>query len=271
MIFWLLLIVASAPEICPNFPELPTNYTEWENLPSTLYFPSAFMLKFSPPDSFSLPFFIHPPDFLQKTNLSLDSTSNYGYVEYVGARAIESYTIHNTNKAHIYVFWLPAEEGNLDSFPYRRRISLYKRPPVGEKNLDLPSVKDLLVYGLNSTPCLRFAKVSLDKAGVEELTINGCPSFRLRALWWGSACDGGVHNVRWVTGYFIPAKEDRNYDFIIFCSNLIYHRSPPFAPLMVYTQEESDSIIANWEYEKTYPNNIAELERAVEQTFRVKE
>jgi hypothetical protein len=270
MFLEVLLVIAGLSRLPPNFPELPTNYTEWENLPSTLYFPSAFMLKFPPPDSFSLPFIIHTPKYLQETDLWLDTTHNFGYVEYEGADAVESYTIHNTKKTHICIFWLPVSKANQDALLSGPRISLYNRPLVGEKKMDLQSVKDLLVFGLNSTPFLRFAKISLDKSSVEEVIINGWPGFRLRAFWWGTMCDGGVHNVRRVTSYFIPAKGDQCYDFIIYCSSLTYHRSPPFAPLEEYTQEEADSIRANWEYEKTYPNNIADLEQAVEQSFRVK-
>jgi len=196
-------------------------------------------------DSITLSFNIEVPGF-KKARVASDTSLSYGYARYSKSPTANS-ALGYVEGGLVYVFWRSGEKVPLN--------------PV--------SIRDCLIYGLNlyHAGC---AKLALNKTGVEELITNNRLSFRIRAMWWHSGCDGGIHEVGSITSYFVPAEEDEKHDFIILCLTRTYHRSPPFAPLMVYTQEESDSIIANWEYEKTYPNNIAELERAVEQTFRVK-
>jgi len=196
-------------------------------------------------DSITLSFSIKVPGF-QKARVASDTSLSYGYAQYYPP-PITSSAFGHIEGGLVYVFWRSGEKIPLN--------------PV--------SIRDCLIYGLNQYDA-GCAKLALNKAGVEDVNINNRPGFRLRAMWWQRQCDGGIHEVGSATCYFVPAEEDEKHDFIILCLTRTYHRFPPFAPLEVYTQEESDSIIANWEYERTYPNNIAQLEQAVEQTFRVK-
>ena len=178
--------------------------------------------------------------------MASDTTFDYGYAQYSKSSTASS-AFGDIEGGLVYVFWRLSQKDTLN-------------PEI---------IRNYLIYGLNLYD-LGCAKLALNKTGVEEVIINNSPSFRLRAMWWQSQCDGSIHDVGSVTCYFVPAEENEKHDFIILCLTRTYHRSPPFAPLEEYTQEEADSIRANWEYEKTYPNNIRQLEQAVEQSFRVK-
>ena len=110
--------------------------------------------------------------------------------------------------------------------------------------------------------------LSLEKRGPQEITVGENQAFRLRGFYYlrGGGEGGGTY-IGAFTSYLILTKSS---DFIIVCFNEIYTYYGPGETLTIYPEEKHDSIVANWQYEHTYPNNIAELERAVEQTFRVK-
>ncbi len=162
-----------------------------------------------------------------------------------------------------YKYWAGA-----DTFPYEITSLLWQPHQVDYPPDD--SVKSRLFLGLGiiASP---LTYLSLDEQGPQEITISGNRAYRLKGFYLiGGSC-GARRYLGAFTTYFILSQP---YDYIIVCSNDIYRmEGPEVIPDSVYDYPEEirDSVIANWEYEKTYPNNIAELEQAVEQTFRVKE
>ena len=88
-----------------------------------------------------------------------------------------------------------------------------------------------------------------DKQGIEDITIGGKEGYRRRGRFWAGQCDWGSQWVGSFTTYFIPTE---TFDFRITCTTMLYS----------YTHED--------EKIKTFLDRIRELERAVEQTFRVK-
>jgi len=110
--------------------------------------------------------------------------------------------------------------------------------------------------------------LSLEKRGPQEVTVGENQAFRLRGFYYYSG--GGERIDAFIGAFTSYLVLSERFDFIIVCFNQIYSYYGFGETLTIYPEEKHDSIIANWEYEKTYPNNIAELERAVEQTFRPK-
>ncbi len=154
-----------------------------------------------------------------------------------------------------------------DTFPYEIILLLWQPHQVDCPPNDSVESRLYLGLGLISSP---LTYLSLNQQGPQEITISENQAYRLRGFYLiGGSC-GARRYIGAFTTYFILSQP---YDYIIVCSNDIYRKDgPEVIPHSVYDypEETRDSIIANWEYEKTYPNNIAELERAVEQTFRVK-
>jgi hypothetical protein len=155
-----------------------------------------------------------------------------------------------------------------DTFPYETIMLLWQPHQVDNPPDD--SIESSLDLGLGLISSA-LTDLSLDEQGPQKITISGNQAYRLRGFYLiGGSC-GARRYLGAFTTYFILAQP---YDYIIVCSNDIYRmESPEVIPDSVYDYPEEirDSVIANWEHEKTYPNNIAELEQAVEQTFRVKE
>jgi hypothetical protein len=85
--------------------------------------------------------------------------------------------------------------------------------------------------------------VSYNRKKWEPITIDNLEALRIRGRWWNVECDGTEHIGGSFTNYYIPTLK---VDFYITCWTHTYSCG------------------------KVYPDRIAELERAVEQTFRVK-
>ncbi len=154
------------------------------------------------------------------------------------------------------------------------KFTIYENPEYGvfyvlwhPHRYDNPSedtVLDQLIYGGLTIS----RRLSLEKRGPQEITVGENQAFRLRGFYLTSGGgEGGGTFIGTFTSYLVLSER---YDFIIVCFNEIYSRYGPGETLSIYPEEKHDSIIANWEYERTYPNNIADLERAVEQSFRPK-
>jgi len=136
---------------------------------------------------------------------------------------------------------LPLES---DSIP--QVMHVYLRP-AGELSLDVANVKSELI-SLSARP---EDFISLDRAGVEELSINGNRAFRLRTWQYGPADKELSATTSSVTAYLIHSQKS---DYIVICSNCLY---------------KSAGLTKNGQ-ERFYPDRIAELEQAVEKTFRPK-
>lgn len=111
------------------------------------------------------------------------------------------------------------------------------------KKIDSLDLQPLYSYG---------GYISYDTLGFEKITIDNREAWRIRGAWWRTYIDGGVHERGFFTNYFI--QTDR-LDYRITCISMtyIYDDYGPDCRGLVH-----------------YPNRIAELEQAVEQTFRPK-
>jgi len=94
--------------------------------------------------------------------------------------------------------------------------------------------------------------ISYDTIGFEKIVIDEKDAWRIRGKWWQVTCDGGVQISGSFTNYFIPTEK---LDYRITCLSRFY----------LYDILGPDPL--GFEH---YPDRIAELERAVEQTFRPK-
>ncbi len=93
--------------------------------------------------------------------------------------------------------------------------------------------------------------ISYDTSGFQKITVNGNEAYRIRGKWWVYACDGADHESGSFTNYIISTNK---LDFRITCLSTTY---------IYYTEGETVG-------PDHYPDRIAELERAVEETFRPK-
>ncbi|TKJ43015.1 hypothetical protein CEE36_05895 [candidate division TA06 bacterium B3_TA06] len=111
----------------------------------------------------------------------------------------------------------------------------------------------------------QFNYIAHEKKGMQKITIGGRKALRLRGWWWDTQCDDIYQAVGSFTTYLIPTEK---LDFRITCLTQFYERDPHYWPEGVGYE---DAVPEDWTYEKTGPDRIRELERAVEQTFRPKE
>jgi len=115
--------------------------------------------------------------------------------------------------------------------------------------------------------------ISYDTLGFEKITIDNREAWRIRGKWWEVQCDGTIQVSGSFTNYYIPTKK---WDFRITCLSCFYSYERTPLPCDA-PPEVCDSLIKaiygkeGWKSVRTWPDRIAELERAVEQTFRVKE
>lgn len=238
-----LLFSALGLNTPPNFPQLPPDY-EWKD-----YYPydvpqeycEAYLPGYKLPvltDSSYLPYTIELKD------LKFDvgkGDSLYGWVRYT-ANPIGDISTRDWSKGTIQVDWGVHKEQEL-------------------------TPEAIMNYFLISKTRSRLPKfLALKEKNVEQISIADRTAYRIRSYWWNYGCDGGYQEVGALTFYFIPGKR---LDYLICCATSIYTFTAGPPPGL--DPEVTDSLQAIWEPEKTYPNNITELERAVEQSFRVKE
>jgi len=104
---------------------------------------------------------------------------------------------------------------------------------------------------------------AFDKEGITLVRRPNILAFRLRAWWWWSCCDSWEHEVGAITVYFIPGEK---HDFLISCETSFYSFGPP-------DEGHEEYFPGDTAWEHFYPkqkDRIAELEQAVEETFRPK-
>jgi hypothetical protein len=155
--------------------------------------------------------------------------------------------------------------------PYALDISiLKKRTPCGDSLLgevryyDFTQTNNRELYiswfphedldTINRKPLYQYdGYISYDTMGFKKITIDNREAWRIRGKWWWVTCDGYIHVSGSFTNYYIHTKK---VDYRITCLSRFY------------MNEEMGPDPAGIEH---YPDCIAELEQAVEQTFRVKE
>lgn len=225
-----LFITASLPA---NFPQLPSGFSEWERY-------SVNPLKYN--EEINLPSFTftslsEAPWEIDASGLQFDIARvnpYYGWARY-SAQPTKDISCINKQGGIIQIEWQSHKE----------------------QSLSQSEIKDILIYYNNS---LVENMLALKNSSLEKITIAGHTGYRLRCWWWYTCCDYNYHDVGAITSYYIPCEKR---DWIIICANLFYnYEGSPEGT----SPEETET----WEFEKTYPNNITELEQAVEQTFRVK-
>jgi hypothetical protein len=220
----------------PGFPQLPSGYGEWTRYGDTLRFFPGYNVYVKYPKDETLPYNLFT-SCLKPYRIKIGSLQ--GYAEY-----------------------------RLDSTSYCEK-------PPGMISIGWQShEKDSLTYQLMETSFIKnfqfwiHGYLALDNTGIQSVTIDTFLCFRLRAYLWVSQCDGSSQSVSTITGYYIPTDK---FDFTMLCSNTIYTYDHTFIPPENCIPEEEDSLTKAFQPVHIYPNNIRELEQAVEQTFRVKE
>jgi len=115
---------------------------------------------------------------------------------------------------------------------------------------------------------VRLSKIlALKEKKVEQISIVDTTAYRIRSYWWNYGCDGGYQEVGAWTFYFIPGKR---LDYMICCATQFYYRAPSFDQEQIDVDEPVKQLS---KYERLYPDRIdqiRDLERAVEQSFRPK-
>lgn len=165
-----------------------------------------------------------------------DDDSSFGHTDYDFKRC---------SHIDISIRWYPHQD--IELTPYRLLAKLIPLPSV------LPS----------------FARVALDTAHVDTITISGTEAYRVRGWWSHGGGDSGCQEVGEFTSYYIQTDD---LDFEIVCLSCFYiHEcylgNPEYAAKI---DEECPPLEVISKTDRLYPNRIRELERAVERTFRVK-
>ncbi|MEA3312638.1 MAG: hypothetical protein U9Q76_10520 [candidate division WOR-3 bacterium] len=238
-----LLFSALGLNTPPNFPQLPPGY-EWKEygshtIPDEYY--DAYRPDYNLPvlkDSSSLPYTFELGDL--KFDLG-KGDSLYGGVRYTANPTRDLYSL-DYSKGILWVDW-----------------GVHKEQDLTPNTL-------LNYYLVRARRFLIMYFLALPRTPVEQISIGNQPAYRIRSYWWHHQCDGAGQRVGSLTFYFIPTER---WDIQISCVTSIYTFTAGPPPGL--DPEVADSLRAIWKPEKNYPNNIAELERAVEQTFRVKE
>jgi hypothetical protein len=263
-----LLFCALGLSTPPNFPQLPKGY-EWKEY-SSYDVPREYCEAYLP--GYKLPVLTdssYLPYTIELKDLKFDvgkGDSLYGWVRYTANPAGDIYT-RDWSKGIIQVDWGVHKEQELTS----EAIMNY-----------------FLAAAMHR---VRLSKIlALKERNVEQVSIADRTAYRVRSYWWNYGCDGGYQEVGAWTFYFIPGKRldhmiccatvgawtfyfipGKRLDHMICCATQFYARIPSF------DQDQSDvdeSVKQLSKYERSYPDRIdqiRQLERAVEQTFRVKE
>lgn len=231
--FSIVLLCMALPPQPPNFPQLPSSYIEWyENSERSA-------LECSPHfQEYDCELKTVEDTFQPPYTIKLKGFSHFwGEVDSLFGE-LRYYTdtsctsLSVGGKGAVVIRWYPHEE-------------------VGVVNM-LPFWEE-------------FNHITHEKKGMQQITIGGRKALRLRGWWWEYQCDGIIQMAGSFTTYFIPTD---TFDFRIACFTQFYERDPYYLPEGV---SYDDPVPEGWTYEKKGPNNIRQLERAVEQTFRVKE
>jgi len=239
-----LLFSALGLNTPPNFPQLPPGY-EWKSyfsyeVPREYYEP--FLPGYKLPvltDSSCLPYTI------ELKYLEFDvgkGDSLYGWVRYTANPIGDIYT-RDWSKGIIQVDW-----------------GLHK-----EQELTPEAIMNYFLVSKTRSRLPKF--LALKEKNVEQISIGEKTAYRVRSFWWRYGCDGGYQEVGALTFYFIPGKR---LDYLICCATQFYMRTPSFDQ----NQSDVDEPVKQLsKYERLYPERIEqihELERAVEESFKVK-
>jgi hypothetical protein len=225
----------------PNFPQLPEDYTEWQEASRLI---KSEAIQYYRPENMPPKMNEASLNIYVLTTRSLKhregyANNNYGWIYH---KIDSTKKILPDGDQAILVEWRPHSEGKSDSaFIYSNLVSVFREE----------------FFYLNL--------FSIITTGYEEVNIDEKRAWRLRGRWWESYQDDIYQQVGSFTTYYIPTEK---LDFRITCLTLFYERDPHYLPEGV---SYDDPVPEDWTYEKTYPNRIRQLEHAVEQTFRVKE
>lgn len=237
--------------------ELPETYTEWQDV-SQFYteWYVDYLLNPGGPGASSSSDSSFMPGFEVDTSLRCT-----GIWEFESPYGSASYMLNQKNIA---------EKGNL-------RIKWLPHIHTGHSNLIACYNLIYFLWGGYHSHL-----ISWDSGGVKRININGLTAYRLRGYNMRLQCDHSNEWIRKITLYYIPTAK---YDFYIWCSALVYefHSGPEgnyeeyaadaraLGKEEIMTEQQWDSMLVNWEKVTRYEDHIAELEHAVEQTFRVRE
>jgi|GEM_PF-4374229 len=258
-----LLVFGNHPVSAPDYFKLPENYTEWQYTLDRSYSKWYFNL------------YVRQmwPDSLKDTSLSTNFEINefellplgsYGWYSTCGHAYYKLKDVDTTVHGRMLIQWMPHIESK-----YPHLMACYS-----------------LVCKLWNEHLSTLT--AWDTAGVCILNVNGLTAYRLRGCNIELMCDHSNEWVRQKTLYYIPTNKR---DYFITCFALVFERHSgqelcfeEYAECERARQdscdtielsddilhEQWDSIQAVSRYSRYYPHCIGELERAVEQTFKLK-
>lgn len=234
--FW-VLILTSVIDL-PQCPPLPSTYGQWQGY---YYYPfdvSPSLTDKTPNkqmvnNNASLPYLLSPGELHYFISV-IDSPT--GQTHYCPDSLYSQFPCSRKEWGYIFINWTPHRMIMKDSL-----ISF------------LMPVNFVYEYGY-------YTDVAIDTTGPDTLTVSGKKSYRLRGRWWNGQCDRSMNEIGSFTTYFIPTDK---YDFRITCRSFFYYYSTGSEGNDEYGSSETERI-------GLYPDRIAELEQAVEHTFRIK-
>lgn len=258
MLYLLLALLAWRPE---GFDNLPPNYTAWD-ADSTFYHPPLEGLPCEvweghfppfnyPADSgFTSMYTLKVPIISDLTDLPFTATLGeleswqacgdrlYGMVQF----AADTNPDWSVSGQWITVYWAPHEEGVSENRDIANR--LYPRDDVFDYRYQ--------------------CHLAVQKS-FEKINVGDIPACRHKGRWWfqgGCACGAYDFGGSFST-YIVPTP---GLDFHITCATVTFEWDTN--PWVGYEEDEIDTLPK--EIRNSWPDDIRQLERAVEQTFRPK-
>jgi len=191
----------------PDYPELPSNYGEWQEYnyfidsdSSPFYMYKRWHELQSVTDSSQLPYLI---DLKGLIIIEGEGDSLFGEVEYYpDSTGWEK----NKDRRHVYIRWYPHQEVNLDSQSILSNLMPFSRWDA------------------------EYNAIAMNLKGFQNVTMSVGKGLRLRGWWWDTQCDYATHWIGSFATYFIPTE---TFDFRITCLSTIYAYSseePAFGP-----------------------------------------
>ncbi len=235
----LLLAGAELPLQPPGFPELTEEFNQWQEYhpllrPDISYEQPAFWRthNLGPFEDTSLiPYAIFIPYY---TDIWPRGDTSFGQVNYYDAR-------------------LP-DEGR----PFDQNVVMVRWFVHTELEPGL-LIESYLLADPNMELTARY--VAYERGDPQLLTIDDYEGYRKRVRWWSCSADASFHITGSVTYYLVVTP---TRDFHITCLTTSYEFHDERLSPEVEEQLGNEPRISSW------PDSISELERAVEQSFRVK-
>lgn len=236
MLVMLLLVAADLPWQPASFPELPEGFGQWQRHHRILredraYERTCFWRTHNQGPMEDTTHLPYTIDIPGYSVINIRGSTAFGKKNYYDPE-VEVTRPYNYNR--VSVRWFAHSELNPDSI----RFFLLADP-----DMRLP-------------PC----DMAFAEEGVEEITIGESNAYRIRCKWWHCSARGAYQRFGSLTLYLITTP---TLDFHITC----------FTTSFDYVESRLEDPLGGplRRAERNYPDPIAELEQAVEESFKIKE